>query len=127
MAELGIRIRIARMSACMTIRELASDLGICHSTLGHWETGRHAPPLRMLLRVADVTRADVHWILVGYGQSPKDTRDTSVGCEPLRDIDGDALDKVGGGLQLHSMQCSQFFCWGLFEVRSDSVLSYPSS
>ena len=88
------------MSACMTIRELASELGICHSTLGHWETGRHAPPLRMLLRVADVTRADVHWILVGYGQSPKDTRDTSVGCEPLRDIDGDALDKVGGGLQL---------------------------
>lgn len=121
MVELGIRVRIARTSAGMTIRELASELGVCHSTLGHWETGRHEPPLRMLLRIAHVTRADVHWVLVGRGKSPRDTPDTSMERELLTDIDGDALDKVGGGLDLHSMQFGPAFFWGSLEVKGNSA------
>ncbi|MEL1263152.1 helix-turn-helix transcriptional regulator [Pseudoxanthomonas putridarboris] len=100
MLGLGTRLRIARMSAGMTIRELASALGVCHSTLGHWETGRHEPAYRMLHRIAVMTGADALWVFTGVGNAPVKTGKRRVQQEGVIILDPDSLSKVDGGYRV---------------------------
>lgn len=63
--SLGLRIRKVRQQAMLSQRELASRLGLAHSTLGHWENNRSSPSARHLLRIAEITGADVFLLLTG--------------------------------------------------------------
>lgn len=86
--KLHTRIRHARLRAELSIRELASELGVSHSTVGHWETGKHAPSVKSLTKIAAVTRADLAWLASGL-------------CElslTMRVIDEASWKDVGGGV-----------------------------
>ena len=84
--ELGTRIRQARTKVGLSIRDLAALLGVSHATVGHWETGTHAPSVAALLKVAEITQADIAWFFSS--------------CEPvqkMRVISEVEADSVGGG------------------------------
>lgn len=63
--SLGLRIRKVRQQARLSQRQLASHLGLAHSTLGHWENNRSSPSACHLLRIAEITGADVFSLLTG--------------------------------------------------------------
>lgn len=63
--SLGLRIRKVRQQARLSQRQLASHLGLAHSTLGHWENNRSSPNACHLLRIAEITGADVLSLLTG--------------------------------------------------------------
>ena len=63
--SLGLRIRKVRQQARLSQRQLASYLGLAHSTLGHWENNRSSPNACHLLRIAEITGADVFSLLTG--------------------------------------------------------------
>ncbi len=63
--SLGLRIRKVRQQARLSQRQLASYLGLAHSTLGHWENNRSSPNACHLLRIAEITGADVFLLLTG--------------------------------------------------------------
>jgi transcriptional regulator with XRE-family HTH domain len=63
--SLGLRIRKVRQQARLSQRQLASCLGLAHSTLGHWENNRSSPNAFHLLRIAEITGADVFLLLTG--------------------------------------------------------------
>ena len=48
MARSGEARRI-RVEAGLSLRDLASDIGVAHTTLGRWETGEAAPRRRAAL------------------------------------------------------------------------------
>lgn len=102
MHSLGTRLRMARMSSGMTIRRLAAELGVCHSTLGHWETGRHTPTYRMLYRIAMMTGVDAVWMFGGDGVDPSTTKKQSVSQKGMEILDPEVLRRVEGGNSLWS-------------------------
>lgn len=63
--NLGIRLRKARQGAGYTLRQLATALGIAHSTLGHWENNRSIPDAVRLFRIAQLTGVDATLLLTG--------------------------------------------------------------
>lgn len=63
--SLGLRIRKVRQQARLSQRQLASHLGLAHSTLGHWENNRSSPNACHLLRIAEITGADIFLLLTG--------------------------------------------------------------
>lgn len=86
--NIGTRIRQARSKAGLSIRELATLLGLSHATVGHWETGTHAPSIAAMLKVAQITKVDVAWLV--SGQNP---------AQKLHQLtDKNELDSIGGGL-----------------------------
>lgn len=84
--ELGTRIRQARTKVGLSIRDLAALLGVSHATVGHWETGTHAPSVAALLKVAEITQADIAWFFSGREPVRK-----------MRAIGKDEIEVVGGG------------------------------
>lgn len=88
--NLATRLRQARSRAGLTIRGLAKELGISHAAVGHWETGRHVPSLRMLPRVAELIGVDAEWLVAG-GWPLRSSSDV------IREIDEDEVGAVGGG------------------------------
>lgn len=51
--EIGARIMKARQAKGLTLRQVASQLGVAHGTVGNWETGRRPMRLIDLYRVAE--------------------------------------------------------------------------
>lgn len=70
--SLGLRIRKVRQQARLSQRQLASYLGLAHSTLGHWENNRSSPNACHLLRIAEITGADVFSLLTGKSSPRND-------------------------------------------------------
>jgi len=53
-ASLGQRLRVARLEADVTIAELARALEVDPRTVAGWQSGRSAPTVERLLKIADV-------------------------------------------------------------------------
>ena len=51
--ELGRRLRRLRLLKGYTQEAVASDLGVCHTTLSAWECGEHAMTVDTLVSLAD--------------------------------------------------------------------------
>lgn len=83
---LGTRIRQGRARAGLSIRDLGVLLGVAHATVGHWETGRHAPSVEKLLRIAEVTGVDIAWLVSGSRRLEKLQEITDI--DELRDVSG---------------------------------------
>lgn len=86
--ELGVRIRQARSKVGMSIRDLAARLGVSHAAVGHWETGTHRPSITTLLSVAEITGADIGWLISGV--TP---------LKVVRELSEDEKERVGGGFR----------------------------
>ncbi len=62
---LGARIRSARKAAQLSLKELASRLGVRPGTLVSWESGQRQPGLSHVVAIADHCGADLVWLLTG--------------------------------------------------------------
>ena len=51
---LGDRLRRARQAQGLTLSQVGAALGVSHAAVSRWETGRRAPSLRLLQRLAAV-------------------------------------------------------------------------
>lgn len=63
--SMGLRIRQVRTRTGFSLRNLATLLGVSHSTIGHWEAGRRVPNALMLARFATLTGVDLNWLFFG--------------------------------------------------------------
>lgn len=64
------RLKLARKEKRLTQRQLASKLGIVHSTIALYETGERKPDLEMLCKIADFFAVSTDWLLGrGAGES----------------------------------------------------------
>jgi transcriptional regulator with XRE-family HTH domain len=68
---LGARIRSARKAADLSLKELASRLGVRPGTVVSWESGQRQPGLTQVVAIADHCGADLVWLLTG--RRPKRT------------------------------------------------------
>ena len=60
---LGERIRLARLAARMTLRELADKVGVTAQAISKYETGKDMPRQSVLLRLADATKVNTAYLL----------------------------------------------------------------
>lgn len=84
--NVGRRIRDARESlginhalregsdnlTALSQAELAEKLHVTATAVSYWEAGKREPSLYMLVRIADILRVDVAWLLTGA--MPADAR-----------------------------------------------------
>ncbi|NTU84957.1 MAG: helix-turn-helix transcriptional regulator [Chloroflexales bacterium] len=68
-AQVGERLRAARLRAVLTQGELASALGVDRSTVAKWESGERAMTVAALTRVAHVLGVTPTSILEGSRRS----------------------------------------------------------
>ncbi len=54
--QLGPRLRDARQTANLTVREVGERLGVDHSMIVRYENGESLPPLDRLIALADIYR-----------------------------------------------------------------------
>ena len=59
MDTLSKRIRAARVAAGLTQAALGEALGVSHTQIARWETGRAEPRIAALLKLADALLVDV--------------------------------------------------------------------
>lgn len=66
--DLSNRIRLARVDKGWNQVDLAKQLGVSRSAVGHWERGAGSTPSpRRLLRLAHLTGVNVQWLATGRG------------------------------------------------------------
>lgn len=63
MNKLGERIRALREARGLSQVELDERAGLHRRTTGHYESGRRAPTVECLLKIAGVLQADLYWLL----------------------------------------------------------------
>lgn len=63
--SLGTRIRLARGTAGMTMRELAKRIGVHPDSLSDYENDRTDPPAKALRAIAEVADVSADWLLFG--------------------------------------------------------------
>ncbi|MDZ4717484.1 MAG: helix-turn-helix transcriptional regulator [Roseiflexaceae bacterium] len=64
-AQVGARLREARLTARLTVREAAAQIGLrAHGTLVQYENGHVAPPLERLAAMATVYRISLASLFV---------------------------------------------------------------
>ena len=54
----GSSLRLRRLAANMTLRELAEKLNSSTSTIARWESGTHPPPAETVHRLAEILFAN---------------------------------------------------------------------
>lgn len=64
-AEMGGRIRTARLEAHLTIPSIARELGVNERTVSGWQAGRSLPRYEMLVRLADLLGKPLSYFLEG--------------------------------------------------------------
>lgn len=57
--QVGQRLRAARESKTLSLRDVGARLGISHGTVGHWETGQNPIDLDALRRLARLYETSV--------------------------------------------------------------------
>jgi transcriptional regulator with XRE-family HTH domain len=67
--EIGMRVRIARRLAGLSVRELAEQLGYLPITIYRWETGKGGPCIEDCERVATLASVELAWLVSGKGQA----------------------------------------------------------
>ena len=63
--QVGERLRIAREAIGLEQREMASQFGIDHTKLSHWERGKHYPAPAFIARLWERHRIPADWIYLG--------------------------------------------------------------
>lgn len=61
MAVLGKRIKEVR--GILTQKEFAERLGLDHTTIASWESGRREPDLESLIKMADMGGVSLDWLV----------------------------------------------------------------
>ena len=70
-AALGRRIVEARKAAGFTSgNEFSEAIGVSVVTLSNYETGKRSPRAEELIKIREVTGADLNWLIVGKGSGP---------------------------------------------------------
>ncbi|PDT80940.1 helix-turn-helix domain-containing protein [Sinorhizobium sp. BJ1] len=69
---LGGRIWRARDAAKLSIKELASSVGVRSETISAWERDRAEPRTNRLFMLASVLGVTPAWLLAGIGRAPDD-------------------------------------------------------
>ena len=65
--QVGARLREARLTARLTVREAAERIGLrAHGTLVQYESGKVTPPLERLAALADVYGVPLASLFVGH-------------------------------------------------------------
>jgi len=68
------RLRAYRQIRGLDIGEIAKEVGVNRSTVGHWETGHREPSLAKLVKLAAVLRVSTDRLLTGKGWAGSDRR-----------------------------------------------------
>src|SRR5205809_212622 len=64
--QLGPRLRDARQTANLTVREVGERLGVDHSMVVRYENGESLPPLDRMIALADLYRLTPAALLARY-------------------------------------------------------------
>lgn len=67
-STIGGRIREARENKELDQNKLASKLGVATRTLQRWEKGEQVPDAMSIVKIAEWTEANPHWLLTGQGE-----------------------------------------------------------
>ncbi|MGX9719086.1 helix-turn-helix transcriptional regulator [Stenotrophomonas acidaminiphila] len=66
--EMATRIRVARLRAALTQRQLADRIGVTRNAVANWEIeSRPRPNVANLFAIAVVTGASAEWVATGRG------------------------------------------------------------
>lgn len=109
-AKLGLRLKHARRTRGMTLKEVALAAGCSESLLSKVENGKASPSLPMLHRLVEVLETNIgrmfeevdgeEGIVFRAGQRPL------IALDPLRQGDGVALERVIPYSAGHLLQCN---------------------
>lgn len=69
-AQLGGRIKLARVNAELTQTELACRMGVTRSSIANIEAGRQSVSAEAVVAFSAALECDPHWLLTGLGQQP---------------------------------------------------------
>ena len=100
---LGERLRLLRLNAGIGLVELVERLGVAHSTVAGWESGRRVPDLRTLERLADIYGKSTDYLLgrlpavAPSGMAEQGAEDPAVVMVPV-------LGRIRAGVPLLSEQ-----------------------
>ena len=65
--EIKITLAAARKNAGMTQHQLAETLGVCDSTVAHWESGRSLPNITYVTPLEEVLGMPIENVRFGKG------------------------------------------------------------
>jgi transcriptional regulator with XRE-family HTH domain len=65
---IGGRLKLARIAAAMSLRDVANALGISKQGVGHWELDRSEPTITNLGKVSQLYNVRLHWLITGEGK-----------------------------------------------------------
>ena len=87
-STLGGRIEQARSEMGLTVKQLATRIGVRTSTLAHWEQDRTEPRSNKLLTLAGILNVPLAWLLLGEahagdGVEPRRFAETSTIAQKL--------------------------------------------
>ena len=66
LAEVGKRLKEARLSTGFTQKQVGQQLGIAQSSINRWETGKDEPPPGGLVALATLYAVSIDWLLTGH-------------------------------------------------------------
>lgn len=69
---LGTRIAILRRACGMSQTQLAKELGVSCSAVGMYEQERREPSLRMLVRMTEIFRVSMDFLVTGCPATPEE-------------------------------------------------------
>jgi transcriptional regulator with XRE-family HTH domain len=69
---LGGRLKMARVNADMSLKDVAEKLGISKQGVGHWELDRSEPTITNLAKVAGIYNVRLEWLVTAEGQMQKE-------------------------------------------------------
>ncbi len=83
---MGIRIRQLRKQAHLTQADLAKDVGISTSFMGHIERGTRIASLETLVGLGDELEVSLDALVTGLDRGPVDSANTTAKMRVLNDV-----------------------------------------
>lgn len=109
-SKLGVRLRLARRTRGMTLKELAAAAKCSESLLSKIENGKASPSLPMLHRVVEVLKTNVGWMFEetdgGEGIVFRAGARPLIALDPLRRGEGVLLERIIPYSTGHMLQCN---------------------
>ena len=69
--KIGIRINKVRKRLRLSQASFGRQLGVVGNTVSTWETGDIIPPVRTLVKIAEIGKVTIGWLVMGEEQEPK--------------------------------------------------------